>query len=255
MHQCLDLAHVEPVIDDLRRQHLRVVATDQRARMAGCQLALLHQSLHGDRQLQQPQRVGDMAAALADDLGELLLAVVEALDQLAIAGRLLDGVEIRALHVLDDRKLENFLVGEFAHDDRHRVQAGLLRRAPAALAGDDLVAAALRLGRTMIGCTRPLVRIDSASSASSSSRKSLRGLSGLERNLGDRHHALLALGRQRGGQAGAGSPISEARPRPSRLFGAAEFICFVVPCVFDYVVKMRCERADFRRLCTAARAR
>ena len=53
--------------------------------MAGRELALLHHRLHAVGQLQQPQRVGDMAAALADDLGELLLAVVEALDQLAIA--------------------------------------------------------------------------------------------------------------------------------------------------------------------------
>ena len=36
---------------------------------------------------------------------ELLLGVAEALDQLVVAGRLLDGVEVGALHVLDDGDL------------------------------------------------------------------------------------------------------------------------------------------------------
>ncbi len=129
------------VVDDALRQPLGIVAADQRARVPGRELAVLHHGLHAVRQLQQAQRVGDVAAALADDLGQLLLAVVEALDQLAIARRLFDGVEVGALHVLDDGELEDLLVVELAHDDRHRVQPGLLRRAPAALAGDDLVAA------------------------------------------------------------------------------------------------------------------
>ncbi len=81
-----------------------------------------------------------MAAALADHLGEPVLRIGIALDQLAVAAGLLDGVEIGALHVLDDRELEHLLVGQVAHDDRHRVQAGPLRRAPAPLTGDDLVA-------------------------------------------------------------------------------------------------------------------
>src|SRR5690606_27486517 len=81
------------------------------------------------------------AAALADDLRELLLAVVEALDQVTVAGGLLDRVEIGPLHVLDDRELEDLLVGEVARDDGNGVEPGLLRGPPAPLAGDDLVAA------------------------------------------------------------------------------------------------------------------
>ena len=184
-----------------------------------------------------------MAAALADDLGQLLLGVAEALDQLAIAGRLLDRVEVGALHVLDDRELEHFLVVELAHDDRHRVQAGLLRRAPAALAGDDLVAAARASGRTMIGCTRPLERIDSASSASSSSRKSLRGLSRLALQLGDRHQALLALRRQRS------LPPAPARRSGRRARGRDGSSAVVRSWV------SRVSLSRYSRLCAGARAR
>src|SRR5690606_15978740 len=39
---------------------------------------------------------------------------------------------------LDDGDLERRLVAELAHDDGHLVQPRTLRRAPAALAGDDL---------------------------------------------------------------------------------------------------------------------
>ncbi len=80
-----------------------------------------------------------MTAALADDFGHLLLAVVEALDKVAIAGRFFDGVEVGALDVLDDGEFEDFLVVEAADDDRHRVQARTLGGAPAAFAGDDLI--------------------------------------------------------------------------------------------------------------------
>ena len=52
--------------------------------------------------------------------------------------RLFERIEVGALHVLDDRELERFLVVDLADDDRHFVQPGPLRRAPAAFAGDDL---------------------------------------------------------------------------------------------------------------------
>ncbi len=78
-------------------------------------------------------------------LGDLLLCVTEARDQLAVAGGLLDRVQVLALHVLDDGELGDILVGELAHDDGHGVQRRFLRRAPAPLAGDDLIAAALAI--------------------------------------------------------------------------------------------------------------
>ena len=79
-----------------------------------------------------------MAAALADDAGDVVLAVLVVIDQRLIAERLFQRIEIRALHVLDDGEFERLAVGHFENDDRHFVQLRALRRAPAPLAGDDL---------------------------------------------------------------------------------------------------------------------
>ncbi len=146
LHQRLDLAHGQVLLEDAAGERLGVLAADQRAGVAGGELAGPDQGLHALGQLQQPQRVGEMAAALADGVGDVLLGVAEALDQLVVAGRLLDRVEVLALHVLDHGELGDLLVGEVAHDDGHGVERRLLRRAPAPLAGDDLVAAAVRVG-------------------------------------------------------------------------------------------------------------
>ena len=106
--------------------------------MTGRQLALAHQRLHRLRQLQQPQHVGDVRAALADDLRDVILAVVEFFHQREIASRFLDGVEVGALHVFDDGEFERLRVGRLDNRDRHFVEPCALRRAPAAFAGDDL---------------------------------------------------------------------------------------------------------------------
>ncbi|OIQ68146.1 hypothetical protein GALL_502640 [mine drainage metagenome] len=57
-----------------------------------------------------------------------------------IALRLFHRIEIFALNVLDDRDFERVRIADIDRHDRHLVQAGDLRRTPAALAGDDLVA-------------------------------------------------------------------------------------------------------------------
>ena len=67
----------------------RIGHADQRAGMPGRQFALGDIVLHLVRQLQQPQRVGDVAAALADDLGDVVLAYVELVDQRADSRALL----------------------------------------------------------------------------------------------------------------------------------------------------------------------
>src|SRR6185295_18153227 len=76
----------------------------------------------------------------------------------------------------------------------------------------------------MIGCTSPLERIDSASSASSSSRKSLRGLSLLGRTSAVATMRCSPSGGSCGRPPGTGSPISEASPRPRRLFCSGAFM-------------------------------
>ena len=84
--------------------------------MAGRQLAARQHVAHFLGQPQQPQRVRDMAAALADDLRKVLLRIGKLLDQLAVALRLFQRIEVDALHVLDDRELERFLVVDLADD-------------------------------------------------------------------------------------------------------------------------------------------
>ena len=76
-------------------------------------------------------------------LRQIFLAAAELGDQALIALGLLQRREIPALHVLDQRHLEHFAVGERALQHRHLVQAGELCRAPAPLAGDDFVAVGL----------------------------------------------------------------------------------------------------------------
>ena len=71
----------------------------------------------------QPQRVGNMAAAFANHAGDIVLAVAEIADQRAIAFGLFERIEIGALHVLDDRKLQRFDVGRLDDDDRNVVQS------------------------------------------------------------------------------------------------------------------------------------
>ena len=86
----------------------------------------------------QTKRVGNVAAALADRLGELLLRVVEAVDQLLVAHRFFDRVQVSALNVFDDRDFQNFLVGELPDEYRDGMQAGLLGCPPASFARYDL---------------------------------------------------------------------------------------------------------------------
>jgi hypothetical protein len=197
VHKGFDLAYVESAGDDLLRQGLDLLVADDGARGAGRELAFAYQRLHAGRQLQEAQGVADVAAALAHHLRELLLRVGMLLDQLVVAGGLLHRVEVGALHVLDQGELEGLGVADVAHDHRHVVDGRALCRAPAAFAGDDLKAAALTVwahddrlhqafGADRIGKLRQLgvgelpARVEAA-----------------RPQLGDRHHALLAVRRQR----------------------------------------------------------
>ena len=91
--------------------------------------------------LEQADQVGDRRAAATDAAGELLFGQAELLDQGGAGLRLLDRVEVLADHVLDQRRLQPLGFGLIADDGRDLLQAGLLGGAPAALAGDQLVAA------------------------------------------------------------------------------------------------------------------
>jgi hypothetical protein len=68
------------------------------------------------------------------------LRVTELLDKGLITARFFNRVEVCALHVLDDRKLQGLSVRHVENCHRHLVQPGELRRPPAPLAGDQFVA-------------------------------------------------------------------------------------------------------------------
>ena len=130
-----DLAGGVPLRRGVRQRQQRPgVAHRQRAgRQVGA---------HFFGQLQQAQEVRDRAAVLSDRRGNLLLRQPELVGEALIRERLVDRVQVLALDVLDERELEQLLLGALrhvAHDDRHLQQAGALRGAPAPLAGDDAI--------------------------------------------------------------------------------------------------------------------
>ena len=157
------------------------------------------------RQLQEAHRVGDVATALAQRRSEIGLRIAELGDEVVIAGRLLDRVEVGALHVLDDGELKRRLVVDIDHDDRHVGKstrcAARQRRSPATISRP----ASPGTRRTTIGWISPLSRIEAASSSSSASAKARRGLRGLAAAL-------------RAGRAASWHPPSPApdRRRPRR---------------------------------------
>ena len=64
-----------------------------------------------------------MTPAFADDLRQLLLRVLEALNEFIVACGFLDRIEIRALHVLYDRQFHHLLIAKISHDDGNLVQS------------------------------------------------------------------------------------------------------------------------------------
>ena len=147
-HQCLGLAHVQararpPFGPALRRP--------------GCRPARGHGPPTGDhpRPAPAPPR-GRVSSRIVLATWLRLLPIASAsaswvwrelVGQPAVGMGLLQRRKVGALQVLDQRQLERLLVGELAHDDRHLVLAGPLRRPPAPLAGDDLVARCSAAGR------------------------------------------------------------------------------------------------------------
>ena len=105
-----------------------------------------------------------VVAVLADALGERLLGVAVLADEAIEGLGDLDGVEVGALDVLDQRQLEGLLGRDVLDDDEHLLEAGALRGAPAALAGDELElgrAPPAPRRRTTSGSMSPCSRIDS----------------------------------------------------------------------------------------------
>ena len=92
------------------------------------------------RQVQEAKRVRHGRTGAPDAVGDVVLAQPEAVHQLAIGVGRLEGIEVGALEVLDERELELVAIDQLADDGRNAIETGRLRRTQAALAGHELVA-------------------------------------------------------------------------------------------------------------------
>ena len=110
--------------------------------MAGSEAAVDEHFLHFLRQRQKAQKVGHRRAALAQALGDALLRKTRGLHQALDADGFLHGVEVVALKVFNQRRLEALLFVPIADDGGDLVKPRQPRGAIAALAGDDLIALA-----------------------------------------------------------------------------------------------------------------
>jgi hypothetical protein len=95
--------------------------------------------LDGRLEVEKSQRVCYRRSGSADARRYLLLRQSELVRQLAIGVSLLDGVEVGALHVLDQRDGQLVALGQLTDDRWDMVQAGYLGGPDAALAGHELV--------------------------------------------------------------------------------------------------------------------
>ena len=104
--------------------------------MALAELARLEQPERLVGQVEEPDQVRDRRAAAADAAADLLLAEPEVLDQGGARARLVDGVQVLAGHVLDQRGLQALrlvLVADHAPgpSPRPASRAARQRRSPA----------------------------------------------------------------------------------------------------------------------------
>ena len=116
-----------------------VAQAQQRAGMAFGQARLEQIAAHGGREMEQPQLVGDERLALAEARGERFLRHAVCAQQLAVAFRLLDKVQVAPLQVFDQRKDGAGLLRGALHDAGHLPHADQATGAQPALAGDELV--------------------------------------------------------------------------------------------------------------------
>ena len=91
-------------------------------------------------QLHQPQQIGHRHPRATHGVGDLLMGQRELLLQSLQRSRLFQGMQILTLYVLDQGDRHGGAVRHLTHHARHLPQLCHLRRPPAALAGNDLVA-------------------------------------------------------------------------------------------------------------------
>src|ERR1035437_4379374 len=109
--------------------------------MALAERTSLHLLDHLVRQVEQADQVADRDTAATDATPHLLAREPQLLDERRARAGLLARAEVLAGHVLDERELERNGVLALADERRNALETGDARRAPAALAGDELIGA------------------------------------------------------------------------------------------------------------------
>ena len=107
--------------------------------MAGREDASSDATLHGNRELQQADHIGDHRPRASETGGQFLVGDVELLKKLLIRGRFFQRVELCAMDVFEESVAQHVAVGRLANDRWDRLESGFLTRSPAPLAHDDLV--------------------------------------------------------------------------------------------------------------------
>src|SRR5436190_266423 len=140
----LGRADGQALLDDLAGESAPAFVVwhgEHRAGVSLAELAALEHAEHVVGQLEQPNPVRDGRLGAADAVGHLAQREPELVDQDGVRTGLLDRRELLARNVLDQAQQQRVAVVGVANDGGDRLATGFPRRAPAALAGDDLVAA------------------------------------------------------------------------------------------------------------------
>ena len=140
LRQLLRIPHGKALLGNRLGQGYRIRRRNQGSRVPRRQAAISQHVAHRIRKLQQAQAVGDVASALADDLTEIVLGIAMFGDQLLVTQCFFERIEIRALDVFDNGQLERGSIVNITNNYRDLNQTRQLRGAPAAFAGNDLIA-------------------------------------------------------------------------------------------------------------------
>jgi hypothetical protein len=110
--------------------------------MAGREFPFFDQVLDHGFEFQETQCIGDGRAVFSRALGDMFLREIELVGEALEGARLFHGIQIFALEVFDERHLERKFLRDLADNHGNARQRRPLRGAPAAFAGDQLVAKA-----------------------------------------------------------------------------------------------------------------
>src|ERR1700716_3311678 len=106
--------------------------------MTGGDVSSLHHAPDGCGKCQHAEEICDCGAVLPDSIGHLLLGKAELIEETLIALRLLQGIEVGALEILDKGEGKHRSVIEVAHDSRNLRPAKASSRPQSALPRDEL---------------------------------------------------------------------------------------------------------------------